>query len=65
MRAVRIKIHGRSFLLPEQYSDNYDFPDYIIENKDNIINRIEAYNAWLPNPLQDMGEVPDLTSSPP
>lgn len=61
MRAVKITIKNKSFLLPDSHSDNYKFPGYINANQENIIKCIDAYDAWLPNPLQDMGETPDMS----
>lgn len=61
MRTVKIIIKNKSFLLPESHSDNYEFPTYINENKENIIKCIDAYDDWLPNPLKDMGKIPDMS----
>ncbi|MET1256971.1 hypothetical protein [Aliikangiella maris] len=48
-KAIKITINGVAFLLPESHS-NYEFPTYIIENKEKIIEYInqskKIVNDW-------------------
>lgn len=59
MKAVKINIGGKSFLLPESHADMYDF-EYIQANKANIIACIQAYEEWLKNPMSDIPSSPDM-----
>ena len=60
MQAILINIDRSKFLLPISHSDNYEFPSYIVENKQNIIDRIKAYKTWVKDTLQPMPPMPDM-----
>lgn len=44
MDAIKVTLGGTSLLLPDSHSDNYEFPTYIIENKELIKNLVDAGN---------------------
>ena len=52
MKAIKIKIGGSSFLLPDSH-DNYDFPAYILEHKKAIKSHIDAGKKLASDPLTD------------
>lgn len=52
MKAIKIKIREAEFLLPETHSD-YEFPSYILNNKEAIIQYIAKSKEVLKNPLAD------------
>ena len=60
MQAILINIDRSKFLLPISHSDNYEFPSYIVENKQNIIDCIKAYKTWVKDTLQPMPPMPDM-----
>ena len=60
MQAILINIDRSKFLLPVSHSDNYEFPSYIVENKQNIIDCVKAYKTWLKDTLQPMPPMPDM-----
>ena len=60
MQATLIKIADSKFLLPVSHSDNYEFPSYILENKQNVIDCVNAYKTWVKDTLQPMPPMPDM-----
>ena len=60
MQATLIRINGSKFLLPVSHGDNYEFPSYIVENKQNIIDCVQAYKTWVKDTLQPMPPMPDM-----
>jgi len=60
MKAIKIKIAGAEFLLPE--SGGYEFPAYILANKSLIEAHVAAGKKWLTNSMTDYSlGLPDAT----
>ena len=60
MKAIKIKIAGTEFLLPE--SDSYEFPAYILANKPLIAAHVAAGKKWLTDSMTDyFSDLPDAT----
>lgn len=51
MKAIKIKIAGTEFLLPEK--EDYEFPTYILAHKHLIEAYVAAGKAWSKDPLND------------
>ena len=60
MQAILIKIENSQFLLPVSHSDNYEFPSYILENKENIIQYVNVYKTLVKDTMQPMPPIPNM-----
>lgn len=61
MLATKIKIGGSFFLLPDSHGD-YEFPTYIVEHKEAILEHVMAGNKLKEDPLADhFDDLPDMT----
>ena len=61
MRAIKIHVGEASFLLPDSHQF-YEFPSYIVQHKEKILQHVTASKKFVNDPLTDhTADLPDLS----